>query len=420
MYYRKESLDNGLRVITSDMPHTHSVSICIYLGVGSRYESDVQAGISHFLEHLCFRGTKKRQSAKDISEAIEGVGGILNGGTDKELTVYWCKVASPHFEKALDVLSDMVLNSRFELSDIERERKIIVEEIGMSRDSPHQLVGMLIDELLWPQHALGRDVAGTRDSVGSMSRDLILDFLRHEYTPQNTVISIAGNVKHSQALDAVSKQLSGWKNNSDNLKFDLYQEIVNPRLKIENRETEQTHLCIALPGVSLTDPQRFPLDLLNVILGEGMSSRLFLEVRDKLGLAYNVHSYLDHFHDSGALTVYAGVEPGNLKVSIEAILKQLNALKNPVSKEELTKAKELSKGRLMLRMEDSRSVAGWTGGQETLNGYILTVDEVIEKIDVVTAEDLAKLASDLFTSDKLRLSVVGPVKEKGLADLLIV
>lgn len=416
--YHKESLDNGLRVITSAMPHTHSVSICIYLGVGSRYEPDVQAGVSHFLEHLCFRGTKKRQSAKDISEAIEGVGGILNGGTDKELTVYWCKVASTHFEKALDVLSDMVLNSRFESRDIERERKVIVEEIGMSRDSPHQLVGMLIDELLWPNHPLGRDVAGTRESVGSMSRDLILDFLRHEYTPQNTVISIAGNIEHSHALDEVSKQFSEWKNNSKSLDFDVYQEKINPRLKIENRDTEQTHLCIALPGVSLTDPKRFPLDLLNVILGEGMSSRLFLEVRDKLGLAYNVHSYLDHFHDSGALTVYAGVEPGNLKVSIEAILKQLSALKEPVRQEELTKAKELSKGRLALRMEDSRSVAGWTGGQETLNGYILTVDDVIEKIDVVTAEDLAKLASDLFTGDKLRLSVVGPVKEKALTDLL--
>jgi len=418
--YRKESLDNGLRVITSAMPHTHSVSICIYLGVGSRYESDVQAGVSHFLEHLCFRGTKRRQSAKDISEAIEGVGGILNGGTDKELTVYWCKVASPHFEKALDVLSDMVLNSRFELRDIERERKIIVEEIGMSRDSPHQLVGMLLDELLWPHHPLGRDVAGTRESVGSMSRDLILDFLAHEYTPQNTVISIAGNIEHRQALDEVSKQFGDWKNNSKSLNFDVYRETINPQLKIENRDTEQTHLCIALPGVSLTDPKRFPLDLLNVILGEGMSSRLFLEVRDKLGLAYNVHSYLDHFHDSGALTVYAGVEPGNLKVSIEAILKQLSGLKEPVRQEELTKAKELSKGRLALRMEDSRSVAGWTGGQETLNGYILTVDDVIEKIDVVTAEDLAKLASDLFAGDKLRLSVVGPVKEKGLTDLLTI
>ncbi|MDO9333178.1 MAG: pitrilysin family protein [Dehalococcoidales bacterium] len=416
--YRKETLDNGLKIITSAMPHTRSVSICIYLGVGSRYESDAQAGVSHFLEHLCFRGTQKRQSAKDISTAIEGVGGILNGGTDKELTVYWCKVALPHFQIALDVLIDMVLNSRFESPDIERERRVIIEEIGMSRDSPHQLVGMLIDELLWPNHPLGRDVAGTRESVGNMSREQMLDFLTREYTPQNTVVSIAGNVQHDQIVEEVRKQLGNWSNRKSSLDYPIYEEKMNPRLKVECRETEQTHLCLALPGVSLVHPKRFTLDLLNVVLGEGMSSRLFLEVRDKLGLAYNVHSYLDHFHDSGAMTVYAGVEPKNLTVSVEAILKQLALLKEPVLQEELTKAKELSKGRLMLRMEDSRSVAGWMGGQETLSGSIMTVEEVIEKIDVITAEDMAELARELFTEDKLRLSVVGPVKDEGLADLL--
>jgi len=416
--YRKETLDNGLRIITSAMPHTQSVSICIYLGVGSRYESDVQAGVSHFLEHLCFRGTQKRQSAKDISAAIEGVGGILNGGTDKELTVYWCKVALPHFEIALDVLIDMILNSRFELNDIERERRVIIEEIGMSRDAPHQLVGMIIDELLWPNHPLGRDVAGTRESVNALSREQMLDFLSREYIPQNTVVSIAGNIQHDRIVEELSKHIGDWQNKKKSLTFPVYVEKENPRLKVENRETEQTHLCLALPGISLTHPKRFTLDLLNVILGEGMSSRLFLEVRDKLGLAYNVHSYLDHFHDSGALTIYAGVEPKNLTVSIEAILKQLGALKEPISEDELTKAKELSKGRLMLRMEDSRSVAGWMGGQETLNGYIQTVEEVIQKIDEVTAAGMVEMARELFVEDKLRLSVVGPAKDEGLADLL--
>jgi predicted Zn-dependent peptidase len=251
-----------------------------------------------------------------------------------------------------------------------------------------------------------------------MSREHILDFLSREYTPQNTVVSIAGNVQHDRIVEDLQKQLGNWSNQKSSLDYPIYEEKMNPRLKVEYRDTEQTHLCLALPGVSLTNPKRFTLDLLNVILGEGMSSRLFLEVRDKLGLAYNVHSYLDHFHDSGAMTVYAGVEPKNLTVSVEAILKQLALLKEPVLQEELTKAKELSKGRLMLRMEDSRSVAGWMGGQETLNGSIMTVEEVIEKIDVITAEDMAELARELFTEDKLRLSVVGPVKDEGLADLL--
>ena len=418
--YQKVTLDNGLRLLTSDMPHTHSVSICIYLGVGSRYESDAQAGISHFIEHILFRGTKRRQSAKEISEAIEGVGGILNGGTDKELTVYWSKVAQPNFDLALDVLSDMILNSRFDAHDIERERKVIIEEIGMSHDSPQQEVGILIDELLWPDHPLGRDVAGTKESVTAISRQQILDFLGCEYVPQNTVVSIAGNIKTQAVVESVQKQFGSWKNNRPSLKFSGFAENKNPRLKVECKETEQTHLCVALPGIPLVHPRRYALDLLNVILGEGMSSRLFIEVRDKLGLAYNIHSYLDHFHDTGALTIYAGIAHSNLKFGIEAILKQLAALKEPVSQAELTKAKELSKGRLMLRMEDSRSVSGWNGGQEMLNGFVQSVDEVIALIDKITAEEMAQLARELFTSEKLRLSVVGPVNEQNFDQILVI
>jgi len=380
------------------------------MGAGSRYESEVQAGVSHFIEHLCFRGTEKRLTAKEISGAIEGVGGVLNGGTDKELTVYWCKVAQPHFSMALDVLTDMVLHSRFEKKDIEKERQIIVEEISMSKDAPNQLVGMILDELLWPDHPLGRDVAGTNKSVAAMTREQMRDYMDSEYSPSNTVISIAGNIQQDEAVDEVNKVLGKWENKKQRLDYLPYLELKNPRLKVENKETEQTHLCLALPGVSLQDPRRFTLDLMNVILGEGMSSRLFLEVRDKLGLAYNIHSYLDHFHDSGALTVYAGVHPKKLEISITAILEQLTLLKEKVSAEELTKAKELSKGRLLLRMEDSRSVAGWVGGQEILNGSILDVEQVVAIIDKVTAQEICAVAKELLIGDKLRLSVVGPVK----------
>jgi predicted Zn-dependent peptidase len=408
--YQKIVLDNGLRIVTCPMPHTRSVSICIYLGAGSRYESEPQAGVSHFIEHLCFRGTEKRLSAKDISGAIEGVGGVLNGGTDKELTVYWCKVAQPHFQLALDVLADMVLHSRLDKKDIEKERHIIVEEISMSKDAPNQLVGMILDELLWPDHPLGRDVAGTNKSVEMMSREQMLDYMDSEYSPANTVIAIAGNIEHEQAVQEVNKYLGMWENKRPRLNYLPYKEIKNPHIKVENRETEQTHLCLALPGVSLLEPNRFTLDLLNVILGEGMSSRLFLEVRDKLGLAYNIHSYLDHFQDTGALTVYAGVHPKNLEIGITAILEQLTLLKEKISPAELTKAKELSKGRLLLRMEDSRSVAGWVGGQEILNGSILDVEEVVAIIEKVTAEEMCSLAKELLIGDKLRLSVVGPVK----------
>ncbi|MDD5190259.1 MAG: pitrilysin family protein [Dehalococcoidales bacterium] len=417
--YHKVTLDNGLRIITSPMPHTRSVSVCIYLGVGSRYETAAEAGISHFIEHLMFRGTDKRPHSKDISGAIEGVGGILNGATDKEMTVYWCKVAQPHFEIALDVLVDMVLHSRLDVNDIEKERRIIIEEIGMYLDTPQQLVGMLLDEILWPDHPLGRDGAGTKESVTAITREQMLDYISGEYSPANMVVSIAGNIQHEATIERVNKLLGHWPVKKPPRPFVPYIEKANPRLIIERKETEQTQLCLALPAVSLIDPRRYPLDLMNVILGEAMSSRLFLEVRDKLGLVYDIHSYLDHFQDTGALTVYAGVDPKNVETGIKAILHQLTLLKEPVGQEELNRAKEFTKGRLLLRMEDSRSVAGWLGGAEVLSSRVMTVEEVVEKIDAITAAEMAAVARELLVSEKLRLSLVGPVKnEDKLLDIL--
>ena len=409
--YHKETLENGLRLVTAAMPHTHSVSICIFIGVGSRYEAETRAGISHFIEHLLFKGTQKRPTAKEISEVIEGMGGILNGGTDKELTIYWCKVAQHHFPLALDVLTDMLLNSKFDPADIERERQIIIEEINMSKDSPSRQVNMLIDGLLWPNHPLGRDIAGSKESVAAFTRDMILDYLRGQYLPDNTVVTIAGNIQHQEAVTAVSQTVGNWANRQPHPQYLAYQEQPNPRLKIERRETEQAHLCLALPGLPLLHPKRFTLDLLNVILGEGMSSRLFTEIRDKLGLAYSILSYVDYFLDSGAVTIYAGVDPKNLRVAIKAILEQLAQLKEPPAESELSRARELAKGRLLLRMEDSRNVAGWLGGQETLTERILTVDQVVSVIDAVTTEDLKQLAQELLISSHLRLAVVGPVAD---------
>jgi predicted Zn-dependent peptidase len=392
------------------MPYTRSVSVYIYIGAGSRYESAVQAGVSHFIEHLCFRGTEKRLTSKEISKAIERVGGMLNGSTGKEVTVYSCKVAQSHLRLALDVLSDMVLYSRFEQKDIEKERHIIAEEISMSKDDPSQVVEMILDELLWPGHPLARDVAGTNESIGTMTRELMLDYMDSEYSPANTVISIAGNIQSDDAVDEVNRFFGRWENKKSRLEYLPYQELTNPRLKVENRETEQVHICLALPGLSVRHPQRFTLDLMNIILGEVASSRLFHEVRETLGLAYDIHSFLDHFQDCGALTIYAGVHPDKLEIGITSILEQLTLLKEKVSGEELADAKELAKGRILLRMEDSRSVAGWVGGQEILNSSIMDVEEVIAIIDKITAEEMCTLAKELLIGDRLRLSVVGPVK----------
>jgi len=416
--YQKTTLDNGLRLITAPMPHTRSVSVCIFIGVGSRYETEPQAGVSHFIEHLCFKGTPRRTTAREISEAIEGVGGIINAGTDKELTVYWCKVAQPHFPLALDVLADILLHSRFDPADIERERQVITEEINMSKDSPSQLVNMLIDELLWPQHALGRDIAGSKESVAAITRETIVDYLANQYLPANTVVSIAGAGKHREMVSVVNQVLGDWAGLETRPGYPAYQEKTFPRLRIEKKDTEQAHLCLALSGLPLLHPKRFTLDLLNVILGEGMSSRLFTEIRDRLGLAYNIHSYAEHFLDTGSITVYAGVEPKNLRVAIKAILEQLSRLKEIVPQAELTKARELSKGRLLLRMEDSRSVAGWMGGQEILTQRILSVDQLISIVDAITAEEIKELAQELLVSSQLRLAVVGPVADEPLEELL--
>ncbi len=406
--YQKTVLDNGLRIVTATMPHTHSASICIFVGVGSRYESELKGGVSHFIEHMMFRGTRKRPTAREISEAIEGVGGTLNAGTDKEMTVYWCKVAQHHFGQSLDVLADMLLHSRFDSQDIEKERQVIMEEISMSYDSPAQRVGLLIDELLWPAHPLGRDIAGSKPSVTSITSKDMLSYLKAHYLPAGTVVSVAADIEHQEVVNAVSRVLGGWSRRTCRPGYATYKERLVERLRIEIRDIEQAHLCLALPGLSLFHPKRFILDLLNVILGEGMSSRLFSEIRDRLGLAYSIYSFVEHFLDSGSITVYAGVEPKNLSVAIEAILEQLDQLKETVSELELTKAKELFKGRLLLRMENSRNVAGWIGAQETLVGRIFSIEEVVSLVDAITADDLQQLVQELMLDNRLRVAIVGP------------
>ncbi len=347
------------------------------------------------------------------------MGGILNGATDKGLTFYWCKVTRDHFPDATEVLVDMLLNSKFDPEDIEKERQVIIEEIHMCKDSPSQQAGLLIDNLLWAPHPLGRDIAGTKDSVSGIDRDSLLKFLRGKYTPENIVVTVTGNVQHEEAINTVQHLLGGWSNPEPRASYSPFQEQSGERLKIEKRDTEQAHLCLALPGISLTHPQRFQLDLLNVMLGEGMSSRLFSEIRDKLGLAYSINSYVEHFLDTGSLTVTASVDPTNLNQAVQAVLQQMELLKNGIPEGEMQKAREISKGRLLLRMEDSRNVAGWLGGQEMLTDRILTLDDIVSIIDSIDVGQVEKIARELIAGDRYRLSVVGPISDpKPLEKLL--
>jgi predicted Zn-dependent peptidase len=409
--YEKTTLDNGLRIVSVTMPNIRSVSVSIYTGTGSRYEAAKVSGISHFIEHLMFRGTPKRPTSQDIAEAIEGIGGVLNAATDREVTFYWAKVTKEHFPLALDVLADMVRNAKFDPKDIEKERQVIIEEINACLDSPSGRVEMLMDELLWPGHPLGRDIAGTRETVSAITRQDMLDFVNLHYVPENTVVAVAGNVTHDEAVAAVRTCMGTWRAPHTHLGFTPFvPPPAGTRVSIENRKIEEAHISMGMTGLSLFDPKRFRFDLMNTVLGNGMSSRLFREVRDKLGLVYSIGSYGEHLLDSGSFVISAGVEPKNLKAVIEATLEQLTLLKEPLPEWELKKAKEITKGHLVLRMEDSRSTAGWVGGQEILKGKILTVDEVVSIIDAITAEQIQSIAKEVLIGDKLRLAVVGPVK----------
>ena len=417
--FQNSTLKNGLRVVTSEMPHTRSVSMCVFVGVGSRYESDEEAGLSHFLEHMVFKGTKSRPEPQQISAAIESVGGVINAATEHEMTVYWCKVAQPYFEDSLALLFDILRNSLYEPDAIEKERQVIFEELGMINDYPGYKVETMIDAMLWPGHPLGRDIGGTRESVGAISREMILDFVSAYYTPSNMVVSVAGNVSHDDVVEQVNRLSEGWElggvfKTAEHKALKEWTPYTGaqcePQSRVEYRKTEQAHLSVALPGVSLTHPKRYALDLLSVVLGEGMSSRLFVEVREKRGLAYDVHSEVSHFSDTGAIIVSAGVDPKRVYDAVQTILEQVGALREGVPEDELEKAKRLSTGRLMLRMEDTRAVAIWMGQSEMLLGETAHVDDVIEQVNAVTTDDVLCLANDVLVTERLNIAVVGPCR----------
>jgi predicted Zn-dependent peptidase len=410
--YNKVVLDNGLRVITSTMPHSRSVCLGILVGAGSCYESKDEAGISHFIEHLLFKGTERRPTAKELSEDIEGVGGIINGGTDKEVTVFWCKVASPHFSIALDVLSDMLLNSRFDNKDIEQERQVIMEEIHMNLDIPQQRISMLIDELLWPEQPLGREVTGYKETVSSITREQLLNYVARRYMPNNTVLCIAGNIQHEEAIAQIEPLFNKWPAGKLMTGYITNDKQTKARLRIEPKDIEQAHLCLAVHGFSHSHPQRFTLDLLNTVLGGGMSSRLFTEIRENRGLAYDIHSYTEHFFKAGSFTIYAGVDPQKVEIALAAILEEVSKIKQGITASELTRAKELSKGRLYLRFEDSQNVALWYGSQEILTQQILDIDDVISIVDAITLGELKEVAEEILTDSGLNLAVTGPIKEE--------
>lgn len=417
--YQQSTLANGLRIITSAMPHTRSVTLGFLVGGGSRYESDAEAGAFHFVEHLCFKGTPSRPTPRLVSETIDGVGGIMNASTAREITTYWCKVARPHFDLAADLLVDMVRNPLFDPVELEKERGVILEELAMSRDHPDSRAGLLIDSTLWPDQPLGRDVGGTEESVAALSRDALLRLVNHQYVPSNAVITVAGNVEHDQVVDFFDRAMGDWPVGDP---LDWYPAVIDqsqPRVRIEQRRSEQAHICFGFHGLPAEHPRRYASDMLSAVLGEGMSSRLFLELREERGLVYEAYSGQAHYRDAGALEVYAATDPRNADVAVRTILEELQKMKDGVPEAELRKTKEYAKGRLLMRMEDTRSVALWLGNQLLMRDRVLTPDDVVDRIEAITSDDIGQVARDLIVPEQLNLAVVGPFRSQSRFERLV-
>jgi len=396
------------------------VSIAFFIGAGSRYESAKQGGASHFIEHMLFRGTAKRPTTKEIAIAIERIGGMFNASTGQEESTYWAKVPQPHLGIAIDVLADMLRHARFEPAEIDKERDIIAKEINLTLDTPDDLVYILSNQLVWPDHPLGRDVAGSEESIANLNRDSLLAYMNNHYLPNNTVVSVAGNVEHEAVVNQIDACLGDWVKGEVSSYQPAKDGQSEPRVQVHDKDTKQAYLCLSVPGLPRDHPDRLALRLLNAVLGEGMSSRLFNTIRKKRTLAYSVHSYTSALYDTGVIGAYAGVDPEHIEDAIEVILAEWNALRQEeIPTEELTRAKDFIKGQLLLSLEDNLSVALWFGSQEILFSETLTYGEAIEEIEAITTADIRRIAQTLFLKEKLNLAVVGPFNsEDGFRGLL--
>lgn len=411
--YQRTTLQSGVRLITAPLRERTSVVVAFMVGVGSRHESSELAGIAHFVEHMVFKGTEKFPTAQVMSEAIEGVGGTLDAATDKELTLVWAQVPAEHLRLALEVLADMVWCPTFDDTEIEKEKQVVVEELRMYVDNPQEHVSTLFEEVFWPNHPLGRDTAGTEHTVMSFTKELCRAHCARFFSPDNVVISIAGACDVDSTRNLVEEVLREKPFPQKGLRS---QMVPAPsqwdngarRVLFLERETEQANIVLGVRGVSYRDDERFVIDVLNTILGEGMSSRLFSEVREVRALAYDVHSSTTKLHDTGALTLYVGCEPGRAEAAAAAAIHELERLAvEPISDEEMKKAHGYLKGRLVVDLESSAALSQYLGQQELLCDEILQPDDVIGRIEAVREDEVRTLAATLLARG-LYASIIGP------------
>jgi predicted Zn-dependent peptidase len=417
--YQVTRIQNGLTVATAAMPHMASVSLGVWVGVGGRYEPKELNGVSHFIEHMLFKGTRKR-SAKEISQAVEGIGGYLNAFTAEENTCFYSKARHDRFDELLDVLMDMFLNSTFDVTEIDKERDVIKEELAMYLDQPHQHVQELLNETLWPDHPLGRSLTGTEKSLDAMGRRQLLNYQDENYVTASTLVVAAGNLEHDKVVKSVRRYADKFPRGK-RPHFQPFESAQDrPRVRLFTKATAQMQLALGIRACSRHDERRFPLRLLNTMLGENMSSRLFQVLREDHGLAYSIHSGLSFFDEVGSLTICAGLDTDKLPQALKLIMRELRrcAEKAP-SAGEMRRARDYLIGQLDLGLESTENQMTWLGEQLLAYGKVISPAETKRRLGDVTPSQVRAVAREFFRPERMNLAVVSPLTEqRDLADLL--
>lgn len=415
---RRTTLEGGVRVLTERMPELRSVALGFWVGVGSRDEPEELAGASHFLEHLLFKGTPTRGAA-EIARAIEGVGGEMNAFTTREYTAFYVRVLDESLDLALEILSDVIWSPAFDADEVEAERQVILEEISMVEDAPDDLVHEVLAETLYPGHPLGRSTLGTRDTIERMAGSAIAGYHARHYQPSCIAVSAAGNLDHEAVVDGVRRHLTSRPAGEPTALGDEVPVPCSAATRVLGRATEQAHLALGIPALPWRDPDRYALDIVNQVLGGGMSSRLFQEVRERRGLAYSVYSHRAAYRDAGFVGVYAGTAPLRAHTVVEVVHEQLDLLvEGGISADELDHAKCNLKGGLALGLEESAARMSRLGRAELLSGEVLGIDEVVARVEAVDGDDVARVIDRVFRSGERVLAVVGPFDE-GSFDRLV-
>ncbi len=420
MIYKKTTLKNGLRIITAPIKGTETASMFIMVGVGSRYESEKEAGLTHFIEHMLFKGTEKRPTTLSISEELDSIGGEFNAFTAKDRTAYYAKADSKHIERIMDVLADMYLNSKLEQEEIDREKGTIVQELNMYEDAPMRSVSDVFDNLMYGKHSLGREIIGYKKSINSFKRKNFIDYMNKFYLANDTVVCVAGKFDEKKVIAKIKKYFAGMDGGKKPVVKKVAEKQGKPMIAIKQKKTDQTHMILGVRAYPQEHEDRFALGILATILGGNMSSRLFIEVRERRGLAYSIHTDTDTYVDCGYLATQAGVDHGKLELTIETILKEYKKIATEkVSEKELRNAKDYIRGKSVMGLEQSDEVAMYCADQEVRKNKIMTPEEYFEKINKVNAEDVLRVAKHIFCNEKLNLAIIGPHRnEKKLEKIL--